>query len=394
MRLEVALTAHDKSRPVTTLQYVSSPTEKGQARFNGRVALRPKIDFAGYSCGAVIDVIELSIVLSKPTQWMWVKDEIDGALGINSFVESVPKLTVSQTFRIRVQDPTMGGLKLLAHALDARFGIDAQPVVTELEVSVDFRPKKPDQAARDLMFGVLVRHHMPETDIFSAKRDRPRYSWARGEGNISHVFGDSRRTANVFEKIMLSTEHDRQVLVDATYYVGAKGAHVQWSIMDKVKDHQNIGAGTLFELNEKQKRTRIEVTLSQEALKLMGLKELSDLQTFNFRGLQRKFFNFKLATFESRSPGKMKAVSEAIERYRAEKFLVTGILGLAGRDTVRSKLRATNRSDLLRHFRLLDRSAPPLTRRGVGTAGTTMAFAELNKMVETALRHLGERVSR
>ncbi|WP_193337170.1 hypothetical protein [Devosia beringensis] len=393
VRLEVALTAVDKARPVTVLHYVSAPTGMAQARFNGRVVLRPKIDLSCYSCRAVIDLIELRIDLTKPTQWKWVKFEVDKALGGNCFVESVPSRTVSQTFTVRLQEPVIEELRLVVSALRAVFGLEAEPAISELEISVDFRPVTPDQAARDLMFGVLVRHHLPEINIFEESRGRPRYAWARGKGNSSFVFGD-RKTTNSFEKNMLTSEHDRQPPVDATYYVGAEESSVQWSVMDKVKDKQNIGAGTFVALPEVDWRTRIEVTFKEEALRKVGVNTLGDLPEMDFARLQRKFFNFKLATFEARPPGRLKAISDAIELLRAKKFLVGGFLGLAGRDTVRSTKRADTRADLIEQFRLVGRRVPRQLRRGTGTSGTTMAFAELNKLVETALRHLGERVSR
>ncbi|MGV8856211.1 MAG: hypothetical protein ACOH2L_16380 [Devosia sp.] len=278
--------------------------------------------------------------------------------------------------------------------MNTKFGIESGPTITELEVSVDFTPSEPNQASRDLMFGILVRHHLPVIDLFGSPMSRPRFATRRGPASIKHVFRDRPAIRDLFEELAWTTKHDRQVVVDATYYVGAKDAPVQWSTMDKVKDKQNIAAGTFVELSEKDRKTRIEVTLRNEALTDLGLCNLEDLSTLNFRGLQKKFFNFKLATFETRPLGQRKAVSEAIERSRAEKFLVTGVIGLMGQDAVRMQFRKANRPAVLQHLHQQGKKVKAADRRGSGVSGTTLSFAELNKAVETALRHLGERVSK
>jgi hypothetical protein len=164
--------------------------------------------------------------------------------------------------------------------------------------------------------------------------------------------------------------------------------------MDKVVDQQNRQAGTFKALDDHEKRARIEVSLGVAEIRRLGITSLDDLQQFGFANLQKEFFAFYLPTFSANEAVPVmsqRAVKQMRSQERVRKFLKTGLIGLQAMDKAWETRRSRNRSDIAAVLR--SRGQPVSRfRTGKGKHGTLLAYVELNKRVETALRHLTESV--
>jgi len=363
-----------------------------QARLAGRTVMEPDLDLNEFSCSAVIDWIEILVALDRPTQFQWVQSAIGLVDGRKVFVKDIddPVAPVKTLFRFKIQEPRIGRVRTALNAIERRFGLAQAPILMAVEISIDFTPKAPSDEIRRKLMGVLVRHHFPGRDVLANMADRPRCTWDTGAKKTRFVLPlRATRNLKINQYQLVSCENDRPVFVDATYYVGELGGPVMWRIMDKVIDQQNRTAGTLVALDEHQRRVRVEVTLETPELHRLGIEWFDDLAEANFLKLQRGFFKFMLPTFDDANAN---LARKAMNADRHTKFLNTGVLGLLLMDDAirrEAKLRRPKLRDELLKKR---KSIKPEARPGVGSAGTLVAYAAMNKKIETALRHLGERV--
>ncbi|QDC02311.1 hypothetical protein [Mesorhizobium sp. 8] len=381
------------------------PTGKKQARLAGRYALEPDIDLKAFSCNAVIDWIVVCFWLGRKTQVQWLKRDVDSALRTNCHVDIHDEEPggVSDKFDVRIQEPNLRKIRALCDALEVKFGLEIMPIVRAIEVSVDFKPKEPDDAARAKLYSALTRHFWTDRDVISRLYDRPRFTWgtkaeAAAEKKKKHdqvLMHFPNEEPCVNEHFLISTKHDRAPFVDANYYVGAKDADVRWRIMDKVVDRQNRSAGTSVRLDEADKRVRVEVTLDRPAVEQLGVTFLEDLPRMFSARLQGKFFKFMFPTFlDVGKTGRSRdaAIKLWHDQQRIQKFLKTGVIGLKAMDDARERqarrLRKRERGRLV--SKELKMKLPP--RIGTQKAGTFLAYDELNGRVSDALGELERRV--
>jgi hypothetical protein len=163
--------------------------------------------------------------------------------------------------------------------------------------------------------------------------------------------------------------------------------------MDKVVDRQNQNTGTYDELDDAEKRVRIEVTLDSRALGDLGIKEVMDLEDFSYVALQGDYFQFKLPTFKDarheKAPG-LRAIRRELELRRLTRFLSTGVVGLMFRQHAEKKSRSSHLPELRRQFRK-DGRKMRRDRQGKGTTEKLIAYEKLNRVVSAALWNLSKR---
>ncbi|ESY82481.1 hypothetical protein X740_05430 [Mesorhizobium sp. LNHC221B00] len=381
------------------------PMANSQARLAGRYTLEPDIDLEAFSCRAVIDWIVICFWLGRKTQIQWLKRDVDSALGTNCHVDIHDEEPggVSDKFDVTIQEPDLRKIRALCDALEAKYGSEILPAVRAIEISVDFKPKDPDDAARAKLYTALTRHFWTDRDVISRPYDRPRFTWgtkaeAAAEKKKKHdqvLMHLPKEEPCVNEHFLISTEHDRAPFVDANYYVGAKNADVRWRIMDKVVDQQNRDAGTFVPLDDADKRVRVEVTLDRPAVERLGVTFLEDLPNLHFARLQKSFFTFMLPTFHG--TGKAgRPLGAAIniwhDQHRIRKFLKIGVIGLKAMDDARErlakKLRRQEQGRMVANGLKMQRPS----RVGTQKAGTFRAYEELNGRVSDALGELERRV--
>lgn len=379
------------------LRYERKPIEKKQRRFEGRYALIPEVQLYEFECRAVIDWIVVRLVTGRATQHQWIQQVVEPEVGRRCHIDVVDETPgrVSNVFEIRFQEPDLGQVKSVCRLLEEKFELQMLPVIAAIEVSVDFRSSFRDILDRAKLFTVLTRHFYPARDVLKAHRDRPRFSFGGGK-DWAGVLGRTKGRPDLDDYYFTSLDTDQPPFVDSTYYVGADEADIRWRIMDKVVDTQNRAAGTFFGLDDIDKRVRIEVTLDRSAIAGLGVEYLTDLPRLRFAQLQSKFFSFVLPTFADTNyshDGAPRAVRFMHERKREQKFLATGVIGLAAMDGAWARRVKAIRKDAKVYLRRSGRAVKPIRRVGRGSTGDYLAYEELNERVGVALRHLGERVA-
>lgn len=164
-------------------------------------------------------------------------------------------------------------------------------------------------------------------------------------------------------------------------------------LMDKVVDRQHRDVGTWIELEEEDRRVRIEVTLQCDELWKIGIAELNDFQDFSFTPIQGRYFQFKLPTFAPEPTNPKSPVDSArfgLEQFCIDKFLSTGSIGLQARRYALEQ-RRTELWPAIRHSARKESRKLLRNRRGTGPVGTFVAYEEMNKKIREALVHLTRR---
>ncbi|RCW87589.1 hypothetical protein [Phyllobacterium bourgognense] len=399
MKFTVPLTAIKDPTKSTELTYVQKSIDKAQRRLKNRIVLEPEISLSDFKCKAVIDWVDVILRVKRDTQFQWIKKEIDDATGQNVHIEVLNERAgrVSSEFEVRIQDADLRIVQRAVDAVEAKFGLNGDPVVQAIEISVDFTPKSPSQQLRSKLVGVMIRHFMPTRDIISYRRDRPRYSWGRrSDGNTRAVLPWPKDPC-VMDQSLVCIDSDLPAHIDATFYLGEDGSDCSWRIMDKILDRQNPSDGSRAVLAEADRRVRIEVTLRGQYIGKLGLERLDDLKRYSFTKMQGDFFRFMLPTFEDTSrmmSGTSRAVWTHFERLRRMKFLNTGVLGLNAYDDARKRIVRPVRNMVRRDLKKRGHTLSLKPRVGDGIAGTGVAYKDLNKRVEAALRELRDRMLR
>ncbi len=392
--LQVPLIARKVPACIGHLKYQRVGLPNRQKRLAGRYALQPIIDLGRFKTRAVIDWLTLAVLLERPTQFWWIQAEISGLLGRTPFVKNAlgKKHDASIGFNLTFQEPEIPIVHKAIAAIEQKFGLGMPPILRSLEISVDFTPRVPSELERARMGRVLMNHLLVEPDMISNLRDRPRTVWGRDKNSITRLLYDSRHvTDDGNKRFLIETDRDRAPFTDGTLEIGAEEADVRWRVMDKIIDRQNIRAGTFVALDETKKRSRIEVTLDRPEVEALGMTFLSDLADLNFTRLQGRYFRFFLPTF-SQSTDSGYALALWRDRQRAVKFGKTGSLGLRAMDEALAEQRTEIKRQALPDLHRRGLRLPRNDRTGIGSAGSFVAYEELNERVLTALRNLGRRV--
>ncbi|NOV15434.1 hypothetical protein E5S70_04905 [Ensifer adhaerens] len=397
--LTVPLMARKVPALIGHLNYQRAELFNKQRRLAGRFALRPIIDLSGFKTRAVIDWLTLGILLERPTQFWWIQTEISRLLGRTPFVVNTlgKERGASVGFDVTFQEPDIPKLLKAVAAIGAKFGLGMEPVVRSIEISVDFRPIVASGLERAKIARVLMNHLLVEPDVTSNLRDRPRTVWGRDEHSVMRLIYDSKHlTGEENKRFLIETDRDRAPFTDGTFELGAKEAEVRWRVMDKIIDRQNVRAGTFIALDAKSKRARIEVTLDRPEVADLGITFLSDLGDLNFSKLQGRYFRFFLPTFSRQAElhqGAKSALCVWRDRQRALKFSKTGSIGLRAMDEAFAEQWTELKRQALRDMHERGLRLQRTDRTGVGSAGSFIAYEDLNERVLTALRNLGKRVA-
>ncbi|MBB1493032.1 hypothetical protein H5395_16270 [Paracoccus sp. MC1854] len=382
------------SRPPLEMRFAVEPVPGRQARFASRDVLKPQINLDDYRFRAVIDWIELVVVVGRGTQFQHVQKLIEPMVGRTPHVVPWRPGTggVTARFQIRVQEPSIAGLQQVSDKLRDTYGLAEHPTITGIEVSVDAYARNATAQARQLLLGVLQRTLYTDRDVWTNPDSRPRFNY--GPGTTSFITprpGTEKKTTSP-----LRPEHYLAPALDGTMYVGARGEDLMVRLMDKVMDRQNQDAGTREDLPEDEKRVRVEVTLKGDELDRLKLRTLEELAGFPFTTLQGEIFQFFLPTFlrVPRGSGRTSILTQQwTEAARRAIFLEAGILGMIAHERERQAERQRHLPNLMMFLEFLDRTMPR-RRTGTGETAHFLAYADLNTKVSDALRGLQRREAR
>ncbi|RWO41331.1 MAG: hypothetical protein EOS11_18305 [Mesorhizobium sp.] len=374
------------------LSYAEQQVEKKQKRFQNRIFLQPQIDLKAYTCRAVIDWADIRFQTVKHTQWRWIKHHIDRAIGERVYVEkkALDDDGKYRDFRVRIQEPTTTDLLLAEEVVRAKWNLCEPVTIVGLEVSVDFKPRKPSDEALALMFGVLVRSHLPSRDVIDEPADRPRFAWDTGDDATRYVLGYDPRHPDRSDAFLLDPTKDKPAAIDSTYYAGAKGSQCAWRTMIKLLDKQNIATGAREVLPEEERRVRIEVTVDKGELNEMGIRSIEDLAGFKFQRFHGRYFKFVLPTFPDvayEPEEKRRLPLELLRKTRLQRFLNAGVVGLEAWDEAwRRKKKQTRKETLKSDLPLA------LTSIMAGSSSSLKDYNEITRKVIQALRHIDDRM--
>lgn len=365
-----------------------------QAATRGRIVFKPDIDLSRFVFRAVIDWIKVEVEINHATQFRYLQDALKAFFPRRCDVRAIaPEAGGSSTrFIITIQEPKSAAhVKRSLDALPGDYGLMSQPFLRGIEVSIDAKPRVPNDLDRALMLGVMNRTIFTKLDVINGKSSRPRHCAAQGKKPrfLLPAFKSDDKTINAW----LLTEKVVPAPVDGTFYLGAKQDPVMIRVMDKVIDQQDRKAGTCKILTDAEKRVRIEVTLKGGDLQKFGLHHLEDLRGFSFMAFQGSYFQFKLPTFEASDPNEGSALSAARrwrEEQRRKRFVTAGIMGLEFMRHAREVFRNRHLPELKGHMRRTSRKMIR-NRCGTGATGTLVAYEEMNRLVSNALGELGKR---
>lgn len=396
--LSVPLHHRNKLAPAVFVEFRREDFPSRQVRHTNCYALTPRLKLSNFRCRAVIDFVEVLITTSRNTDPNAVRRWVTECIGGSSiWCQQIggSKNSASQ-FHVSVYDPRVARLMRLDKSItDSRAGLARSIEISELEISIDFYSRSGSDSERLAMVGVLQRTLLPPMAIWDHGRMHPRFTWGKEKGETRFLLPGFRRPGKLHHCL------PDPPFLDATVYYGEENTPWEIRVQNKICD-QRRDAGALT-LDQNEKRARIEVTLAGKELAALGLKTLKDLERVSFTTVQRKFFHFALPTFPVIAPlPKLQCVQSELNRREQEQFKRGGVACLERLRVVREQWLQTAptrktgvKTSPLQGLRdnLRSRGVKPKDRRaGRGLHGTTIAYAELNNLVRSALRDLERRI--
>ncbi len=119
-----------------------------QKRFEDRVMFTPGIDLKQYKCRAVVDWIRLECRTSRTTQSVAVGRWFKEATGVQPFVNDASKAHYLASFNdngasfgVKIHDPKPQILADGFAAIGKKAGLEEDPRIIGIEISVDWFPK-------------------------------------------------------------------------------------------------------------------------------------------------------------------------------------------------------------------------------------------------------------
>jgi len=326
--------------PLPMLSYKITPEKPGsekrplRADRKDRVVLQPDIDVRDLlKVKALIDRIAITFTTVKLTSHGNLQKAL-AQVGLTTFVwdrtlklekadwrASLPLLDLShhtgQHFAVMLQDPTPFNLRAALSAIDLVAGLEGKVRPCLIELALDFFPRTlSDQSdalvAREQIVGLLQRHLWsaggefavdtldkprqadPRQVFHDGSRRQTRYLFADGSDRVHSDVQLSE--ASVRERLM-EAKPGNQLYLNSGIYRGCMNGPKQTNIQHKIADRRNADKATYIDLDNLNRRARVELTLtSPETLYAMGLKTVDDLAHISFRSLSRRMIAFRLPT--------------------------------------------------------------------------------------------------
>ncbi len=395
---------------VPHLNYLIAPIEATSAEHMvradraNRVVFKPEYDLASMaSIVALIDRVAIVVDTKHPTSdqalqrgiaasmatAVYVADRTKDA-GKSKWCASLPELDLSkptgQHFAVMVQEPTPATLRTIMGTIEAIAGIDGQVRPFLLELAIDFYPTDqtdPVEAllTREKIVGLVQRHLWSAgSSLLDHEHHRPREADPRqvyskdGKTATRFLFADSSGSrlsdmqldeVSIRERLM-TRRPGNDLNLNATIYRGDEAGPRRTNIQHKVADRRNPTKKTMTSLDARERRARIEVTLSSlEELEQAGLSTINELATCRFRSMRRNLLTFRLPTSGTDSG----AIEDAIGQMKTRGVYGVEMAQRAAASEERSLLKPTPRNT--------DRDGRAL-----------VAWPEMNDLVGAALDRL------
>ncbi len=333
------------SLPLSQLRYkptsVSSTSTSGTVRADrkDKIVLVPDVAMRDtYQVEALIDRLVLLVTTTTPTAGHYLNDKIYNTTGSRIFAHdlkkqinrrdwraSLPQLDSTKPlghhFAILIQDPTPELLPSILDVIRGTHWIDGDVNFHLIEVTVDFYPSTRGLQEEAILFrekvvGLLQRHHWAKHSLFHRhglpvprRADaRQFYLETKNNAKTDFFFAKEKQTISGSDhdlddpdvrKRLLTTRPGRDLYLNSTIWKGAENSAYQVSIQHKIANRRNPGKQTKEDLQDQERRARIEVTISGgDTLRKEGLDNVIDLASVSFRKLAMPFLSFKLAEIE------------------------------------------------------------------------------------------------
>lgn len=378
-------------RPALKLAHKLVPVRHTQARLRWRHVLEPDLDLGAYRFRAVVDWIRVRVAFARGTQRQHLQTILRPFLNQTCKIDAADMGPgdVFTRCAITIQEPTsLARVVKAQQALVAAYGEVEPAQITGIEISIDAYPKTGSQAARALLLGAMQRTIWTDRDIWTNPNSRPRSVFGSSERSVYKISPGPEHDLKG-EKRILPQQH-RAPALDATMVLGAQDDAIMIRVMDKLLDRQHPD-GSRDVLEEDQRRVRIEVMIQGAELPAIGLTGMDSLQRFRFITLQKRYFQFRLPTFDVRIPVTRGSdlVRHWSEARKAEIYLRGGVTALMSRDKgwenklgrFRKKVRST-----------LIAMGKATTKRAVERrAPAFVSYEDLNRKVVDALQTLEKR---
>ncbi|MEQ8490391.1 MAG: hypothetical protein RKE52_16965 [Marinovum algicola] len=390
--------------PLPSLEY--TPTPAHSTSKPEQMVFKPGLDRRDYRFRAVIDRMVLLVDTAHVTNGDSVHRALKGKIGAAPLVQDLtlkhkpgswgvglPELDLSkktgQHFAILLQDPEPKLLRAVLDVLHKDLGLSAKPRMHLLEIAVDITPRtssKPDALSlREKMVALLHRHHwVPGNDYVADETNKPRHRDARQyvSEKPQYLFQNPSKGSSVSDLQVKEPVVRRRLLRDtpgealylnATLNLGAKASPVMTSVQHKIADRRNPGKNTREDLAFKDRRARLEVTLSgEQSLAGRGVKTVDDLATVSFRKLTSPYLSLWLPVVPDEGD-LLKDIEVQLQS--------RGVYGIQLR----------NRARYERDCETLRGSGKPLPRRTASQAMGLVRWSEMNDHIGTALDDLRKR---
>lgn len=390
--------------PLPSLEY--TPTPAASASKPEQMVFKPDLDRGDYRFRAVIDRMVLLVDTTRVTNGDSVQKALEDKSGATTYVHDLtlkpkrdfggvglPELDLSkktgQHFAILLQDPEPKLLTAVLDVLHNDLGLTATPRMHLLEVAVDITPRassKPDALIlREKMVALLHRHHWaPGNDYVADETNKPRHRDARQfvskkpqplfqNPSKGSSVSDFQVKDQVVRRRLLRDTPGEALYLNATLNLGAKASPVMTSVQHKIADRRNPGKNTREDLAFKDRRARLEVTLSgEQTLAGRGVKTVDDLATVSFRKLTSPYLSLWLPVVPD---------EEDLLKDIEVQLQSRGVYGIELR----------NRARYERDRETLRGSGKPLPRRTASQAMGLVRWSEMNDHIGTAHDDLRKR---
>lgn len=404
---------------IQTPRGAATGNEMKQSRFSNRLGIKPSIRLSDYRAKAVIDWVQLEVVLNVKTQSRWLSVKLGEVLGKNPRVaeKGVPysrngnPYYSGREFWVKVEDPTPKRLEILRSYLAERFDSFEATKVVGIELSLDFYPRDHSDQKRWEMVSALRLLHCPKYFKMKSMKDNLRQVVAAdplgketmtrhilpkiGGANRFDYFGDQDAEDEKVQKRIMDHSLHKIPYVDSITYLGRKGGEVKYRYQNKTADNRSRSEERKEILGQDEKRARLEVTLLGGELNRIGLNSVSDLSEFGFAKLGSAYFRFSLPLIQTdakddgieREPKLLKAgVRAARGRFAKEVFSKSGMYGFQLQQAViRERRKKTRRLRL----KLDGGGLSPMPRKV--SSQNSQQWSEMNAAVYQAFSGLENR---
>ncbi len=340
------------------------PLSARQRTLRNRLLVRPDVDLSRFRISAKVDTVELRAVTSKSYRGGVLNKLITGKTKFTSLSATACGATPDRfghEWVLKIQDPTPEQLRAIHHS-DLW---SAPPLLDRVDVAIDFFPVSSINgsldAARRTLLDLLARHVLIKPE-YTRRAQNLRWFAYRPLRDGSHK-PTARKPDDDHYNLVSEGAH---LFFPSTTYVGEKKG-LELRLYIKMRDR--VGGKAEVALPADGQAVRYEISFAGYVLAKIGLGRLPDLLKFDFQNVA-KASSFRLLTVPAQptEASVNRLVRARIAQRALEDFLPGGISHFA-------QVRGHSKQ----------RRAVPARKRRVGK---TIAFVELNKRVNAALRRL------